>query len=387
MAEEIRGAKALTRVIGRKHRSEVLKLEVDLKHLVSVVDRFYALLGPRHWIFHDRLNVPQVEAILDSSAEEAERKLIEIYRDPEALRFMVMPLNRFTALQRRMHLLDRAVNDYREGRYYSTVLVLLAVMDGFVNDIGNEHRGLHTRSDEEMNAWDSVVGHHMGLTNAHKTFTKMTSKTTDEEVHELYRNGIIHGTITSFDNDVVATKAWNRMFAVADWATSLERREEQPKPKPSWREILAQMSENQKAKQALAMWSPRRLDTTSPGFQEDEVFRETNEYLAFWTKKNYGKMAGYLATITAEETEAATAGVVRSMCADRQLDEYSVLAVGHEAPAICEVDVRLTLSGEQKTAKLRWLRQDAKGNPVAPNQDGEWRIVVWGPQAIVERGS
>jgi hypothetical protein len=29
--------------------------------------------------------------------------------------------------------------------------------------------------------------------------------------------------VVSFDNDVVATKAWNYLFAVADWATSRQK--------------------------------------------------------------------------------------------------------------------------------------------------------------------
>jgi hypothetical protein len=53
------------------------------------------------------------------------------------------------------------------------VLTLLSVMDGFVNDVDHgERRGLHARDADEMGAWDSVVGHHMGLTHAHLSFTK-----------------------------------------------------------------------------------------------------------------------------------------------------------------------------------------------------------------------
>jgi len=48
--------------------------------------------------------------------------------------------------------------------------VLIAVMDGAVNDLepGNR-RGLHTREDHEMVAWDSVTAHHLGLKNAQRS--------------------------------------------------------------------------------------------------------------------------------------------------------------------------------------------------------------------------
>ncbi len=120
---------------------------------------------------------------------------------------MIMPLNRFPAMQSRMDLIEKARVDYQEGRFYSTVLVLLTVMDGFVNELdAHRRRGLHAREPDELNAWDSVVGHHLGLAHAHKTFTKTTSKTSSEPVFELHRHGILHGTLLNYDNPVVAAK-------------------------------------------------------------------------------------------------------------------------------------------------------------------------------------
>lgn len=83
MLEQMRGMKALTLFVGRKHRKGILELERQVEELVSVVDRFYELLGDRHWIFHDRLNVEKVKALLDLPPDEAEKGLIEMYRDDE----------------------------------------------------------------------------------------------------------------------------------------------------------------------------------------------------------------------------------------------------------------------------------------------------------------
>ena len=128
-----------------------------------------------------------------------------------------------------MPLVEHAREDYFNGRYYSVVLVLFSVMDGFVNDVDtSQRRGLHARDPSEMSAWDSVVGHHLGLSHAHAEFTKSTFKTSDEPVVELHRNGIVHGTLVNYDNVVVATKAWNRLFAVADWARSLAKEKAEP---------------------------------------------------------------------------------------------------------------------------------------------------------------
>jgi hypothetical protein len=270
MLEQIRGGKLLTRIIARRVRPDLLKVERDIRELAALVDRFYDLLGSRHWIFHENLNTEKIKGILNLPADQAERALIEIYKDPGTLDFMIRMLIRFSGLRARMRLIESAREDYASGRYYSTVLVLLAAMDGFVNDFEVMHRGLHTRAEEEMVAWDSIVGHHLGLTNAHRTFTKSFSKTSEEEVHELYRNGIMHGNLVNFNNDIVATKAWNRLFAVADWATS---RQKQSKPRSQslrgmsfWPSSGRMKKRRRRLPNGSRTWSPSttRVSMTSP---------------------------------------------------------------------------------------------------------------------------
>jgi hypothetical protein len=384
MLELIRGAKALTRVIARDQRSKVLQVEAELKHLSRLIDGFYALLGDRNWIFHDRLNTDRIAALVGLTADEGERKLIDLYQDHETLEFLVGQLYRFPQLRDRRHLIERAQHDYREGRYYSVVLVLLAVMDGFVNDLDTQsRRGLHTRTAEEMAAWDSVVGHHLGLSNAHKTFGKGFYKASNEEVHELYRNGIMHGMLTNFDNDIVATKAWNRLFAVTDWATSLERQAVPPDPEPTWPELFRKIRENEEAKKALAEWQPRVVTEQESGFTHDPLYTLATDYLTAWLKKNYGRMAQLLSPLVREETERKTAGMVRENCQGFELTGFVVRRLDYEAPAVCEIDVELHLGNETKAARLRWIRTGEDGMAVTPNQPGEWRLISWGPWAMI----
>jgi hypothetical protein len=133
MLEQIQGMKLLTRFVARKERAKLIELERQVEEHVAAVDRFYELLGDRHWIFHDSLNLERVKALLALEPNEAERALIELYRDPEWFRFMKMGLRRFPEMQDRMELIERAARDYSEDRFYSCVLVLLTVVDGFVN--------------------------------------------------------------------------------------------------------------------------------------------------------------------------------------------------------------------------------------------------------------
>ena len=386
LAEQLQGLKALTRFVARDKRAESLQLEQSLDRIVSVVDRFYSLLGSRNWILHDSLSLDTIEAALDLSPDEAEAAFIRHYKDREALAFQIRMLNRFPDLQARMPLIDCARRDYEEGRYYSTVLVLISVMDGFVNDVETGHRrGLHTREPDEMAAWDSVVGHHLGLRNAHRTFTKTFRKRSSDEVYELYRNGIVHGMLTNFDNEVVATKAWNRLFAVADWATAREKVNQEPEPEPTWRELVDQIRANEANRKALDAWQPSTLTTKDPGFGTDAAYGGASHFLESWKAQNYGAMGESLASLSRHGlTDRQTAGRVRDEYSLFELAGFEITKLDFTAPAICEVDVVLTLDGKDQIGRLRWIRENKTGDPCMPNESGEWRLVSWGPMAILD---
>jgi hypothetical protein len=386
MLEQIRGMKLLTRFVARSERQKVLEIEKQIEEHVAVVDRFYELLGDRHWIFHDSLNLETVKALLSLQPEEAERAFIDIYRDPEAFRFMTMSLRRFPAMRDRIELVDKAVRDYRDDRFYACVLVLLTVMDGFVNDLDPaRRRGLHTREPDELAAWDTVVGHHLGLTNAHSTFTKGTYKTSTEPVFELQRHGIVHGMLLNYDNIVVATKAWNRLFAVADWATSIENKNKPREPEPWWGEIIRQISRNEAGKKALAEWQPRKLAATDPDFYDEEVCNRAKTYLDGWKRRNYGAMAALISAAVGEGTPSATARMVRGEFESWNLDDYTFLGSEFEAAAACEINVDLVIDGEVQHARMRWIREDADGMAAVPNEDGTWYLYLWEPWALLNR--
>jgi hypothetical protein len=387
MLEQIRGGKLLTRFVARDQRASLEAVERQLDHLVATVDGFYDLLGDRHWIFHESLNTDLAKGLLAKPADEAEQMLIAHYQDPETLRFMIQRLWHFPEMQARRQMIDRAREDYEAGRYDSTVLSLIPVMDGFVNDVEKDpRRGLHAREDDEMAAWNSAVGHHQGLTLAHRTFTKTFKKTSDEEVHELYRNGIVHGMLTNFNNVVVGTKAWNRLFAVADWALSREKQAIPPEPKPSLRALFGQIAENQRTQRVLDAWQPRTLTPEDPGFEDESIHALAVEVLKAWKAKNYGRMAAQLASLTREDTQGKSAGRVRDEYMLFELEGFRIVRIDFRAAVICEIDVELTIDGETKIGRIRWIRETDGGETAIPgHEDGEWRLMTWGPLAMFHK--
>jgi hypothetical protein len=179
MRQQLKAFRALTFFVMRGKRSEIAELEIRMNEMADRVDAFYDRLGSLHWVFNDWMSTTEIDAILDetSTPEEAEHRLIELYRDPEATKWHLLRLRGVSGLRERHHLLVRAREDYDAGRFDACTLLLISVMDGFVNDFeASKRHGLATRDADEMVAWDSVTGHHLGLTNALKPFLKPIKK-------------------------------------------------------------------------------------------------------------------------------------------------------------------------------------------------------------------
>lgn len=188
---------------------------------------------------------------------------------------------------------------------------MLSIADGFVNELESVHRGLHTRTSEEMSAWDSAISHHKGIGSVQRVVFKTISVTITEPVVELYRHGIMHGTVLNFDNITVATKAWNLLFAVMDWATA-KAKGEAPKPPPkTLMESLKSIAETNKDKKLLAAWSPYMLRKGDAGFEIDAAFVACTDYLEAGKKKNYGKMSQCLANLVVKGHGNAMPKMVR----------------------------------------------------------------------------
>ncbi|MGW6791877.1 hypothetical protein [Streptomyces chartreusis] len=385
MKRQLQGLRGLS-LFSQKQRETMKTLEQQIKGLGDAVDQYYKVLGPRNWIFHDALPVDDITVLLNErpDAEEVEAGLIELYRSPDNLRRMITPLRQLPAMRKRMALIHTAQEDYFSERYYACIHVLLSVMDGFVNEFETVRRGLHAREAEELRAWDSVVGHHMGLTNAHKTFTKGKSTTNEEPVFELYRNGIVHGSILNYNNVVVATKAWNRLFAVADWAQARIKEQQPPPEKASWKEIFAQVAENDKRMRANEAWQPSTLRPGEDGFAEHPAGELTEKFLTAWVAKNYGRMTQAISTEVRQPHGNAMPRLVRIEYGGFDLKSYEVTAIDHTAPAVCLIGVGLRFADDsQQTVNLRWLYEDADGQPIASSLPGVWRLRNWGPMAFM----
>ncbi len=181
------------------------------------------------------------------------------------------------------------------------------------------------------------------------------------------------------------TKAWNRLFAVADWAASMEKKNIEPEAEPTWRELFQQIRKNEEAKRALEEWQPRTLEAGDSELSEEEVFIRAEAYLEAWRAKNYGVMASLISPMLAESTHRGTAGVVRTEFEAWRLDDFTIKRAEFEAAAVCEIDVDLVLGSAVRPARMRWIREAADGVAAMPNDEGTWYLYLWGPWAMLNR--
>lgn len=380
------GFRVLGLLLPKGQRQQLRDLERERKRITHIVDSFYGLLGERNWVFTGDFNLPALDQVISSeSPVTAEKRLIEYYRSGDRIEFPLRQLHRFDAMRPRMPLLQKALRDYESGRYYSSVLVLLSVMDGFVNDLDTATRqGLHARSAEEMVAWDSAAGHHLGLGHAHQTFTKGFYKTDATEVHELFRNGIMHGTLVNFDNDVVATKAWNRLFAVADWADARERQARPVEAKPTLRESIGRWNDIQKQKARLEEWEPYDYELGASAERPSEVASACADFLERWQKKQWGPAGAHFMELGSARSSVGSLAIrAKDLYEGLSLTEWTILRVRHVAAAVAHADVELVVDSTTYRTNLRWVRVDDAGGAATEWQTGRWMLSMYGPSHIL----
>lgn len=381
MYEEMLSAEALATMVMPGMLDEVRTLRRNLTNIANAIDSFYEVLGSRHWVFHESLPMTEIEALTKLEAPTAEAALIEMYQSDMGVHHSVRRLVRFEQMRPRLALVKLAQDDYEAGRYEACTLILLTVMDGFVNDVESSHRGLHTRDSDEMNAWNSVAGHQYGLGHAHRSFTKNFSVRNDEEVFELHRNGIVHGVLTNYGNVVVATKAWNRLFAVGDWAQSLGDAQEPEPTVPTWSETLSTLRITANRQALIAAWNPRTT-TAANGIEGEASVSAAHAFFGTWQRRNFGGMTAFARPYPGEKKHAQT---LKNLFKGYALSGFEITEVELTKPAIALVRATLTINGTDVSSESRWSYEGADGHSLVESEPGgHWRLVFAQPDMFAD---
>lgn len=387
MRLQLKAFKALTLFVMRDKRDELSDIERQMSDLADTVDAFYARLGARHWIFNDWMNLTAVQDLLNetSTADDAERRLIEMYRDQDTARIRMLQLRNVPGLRERHHQLERAREDYNAGRFDSCAMTLITVMDGFVNDFeADQRKGLAARDPDDMVAWDSVVGHHLGLTNAMKPFLKTIKKRVDDEVFELHRHGIVHGSVVNFNNVTVATKAWNMLFAVVDWSKQTTKLAIPKEETPTLRETVSRLGEHGRRKRARDTFVPSELPSSDPSFAKNDVIRQTELFFEAWTRGQWGRIVPLIPSQLVEsKSNGEAAGSARGWFERSTISDARLDKVEYTQSSVAEVWGEATIDNRSGILRLRWVRWNEDGDLAIEGEEGTWRLAVIAPNTYL----
>lgn len=234
-------------------------------------------------------------------------------------------------------------------------------------------------------------------------FTVGRNKTNTVEISIPYRNGILHGRDLGYANKKVAAKAWAAMFAIRDWAVALRKNgklPQDPEPKLGFIESLKGLvntvkdyeehkKKHKSTMQKIGDWKSRNMklgvDFQANSVSNDLTFGSPEkcaiEFIEYWEKKNFGKMASYLDYRSSyKESQGKLAGKMREQFSPFVLNSFELIEIKDQSPAISEIIVRVNIiEGEHKKAKdlpLRLIYENSEGSPSARGEEEyEWKIM------------
>lgn len=366
----------------------------QIEEMSQIPDRFNHIFASRGWITYDLLNLEVAKAAIakaeSGDIDGAETDLANYY-SAETVRWKLQTMYGIHAFRPRIPLAQKALVDYEEERYHACVPVVLALLDGLVNELHEKRRGFFAEA-VELTAWDSISAHSRGLNVLIAIFQKGRYATTTEPISIPYRNGIMHGMDLSYDNKMVAAKTWAALFATRDWALKAENGliEAPPEePKTTWNELLQQVRENQVIKEKLEQWRPRNIivgvDVPKSGapdlFTDGTPEKRLAEYLIFWKKKNYGYMAQCLSAKLGPPLKEAPIRI-RKIFESKILNSFEFTLIRDSAAAISIISTELVFEeyGEEvkKSLEFRLIYENSKGEAeMRDNPNSEWKIINW----------
>jgi len=360
-----------------------------MKQYTEYPAKFNRYFSKEGWLAHDSLDFSVLKQIVDeyeARGRDAATKMLLDYYGPENLADKLFFFIGVEELRVRKRFIELVLEDYKAKRYHAVVPLLLMIMDGAVNDAAG--KGLHAEG-INLDAWDSLTTADGAINDIKAIFQRSRKKTRTEEIAFPYRNGILHGMDLGYDNRVVAAKSWCFLFIVRDWIAAKTSEPDRRKTfdeethTPTFREIADTMAKTQQLKQAVAVWSPRKI---SEGYlrelnqnlvaNADTPEHAVLQFLEFWKKGNYGSMAElFWSRITADRERYARE--VRLQFSHIDLGSYSIHRIVDEAPAITVTFVTLNDStDESQCAKFRMIYEDENGDAAARAMlGGTWRVV------------
>ncbi|MGD6964072.1 hypothetical protein ACQCVB_17795 [Fictibacillus phosphorivorans] len=372
----------------------------QFKELVNTVDKFNNFFANKGWIAYETLSFELMKKCVklaeSGKSNDAEKELISYFTDRENVSFLATRLKSIEEFKPRRELLMNALDDHFSGRYYASVPLFLMLIDGFVNEF--ERYGFFAEK-VDLNVWDTIAAHESGLGTVAKIFGKSRKKTTNEEITLPYRNGILHGRDLGYGNVQVSSKALATLLSLSDWAKGIKEGKKgitkdyvSPTIEESSEQIASALElwqESRKEREFMDDWKPREvavgvdipLNGDSSEYGEDTPEKAVIEYLGYIQTGNYGNLAKMTTKMFGKGlADKKLAGKLRELFVGKSLINYELVGVTDSAPAISEIEAKLTfdINGKEveHTRVFRVIYEDEDSNTVARGyKKANWKVM------------
>ena len=409
-AKKLRGERAVASAIlnicklfGMKFNNmpDIKAMRKELDDLAKLPDEFNSFFAEKGWIAYESFRVPTmqiaVELMKQGDVESAENEILSYYKDFSNIRMMIVAKgNMLEAYKPRKHLVLNALEEYENGRYYTCVPLLLIIIDGIVNDISKEAGFFAEKTN--LTSWDSIAGHHTGLSKLKTIYNQSRKKTNNDEIRMPFRNGIMHGRDLNFDNVYVAAKCWGCLGAIIDWGQDIANGKKSAPPiqqkslKESWNEMKDSWKSYEKNKQAgenlnkkIEKWEPREFysdvmgveNLNSTDLPKLSPEKKVVEFLELWKKKNYGFMADCTWYNQKFEPRKNKIAEIKSIVNNKSLLNYRIVNTMDEAPVISEIyiDMGINYNGQKFDKQIKFRMIYEGESVIHGDEGGEWKII------------
>ncbi len=205
----------------------IKELSRSTKAIATIADKFNSIFSSYGWIATEDMSIPMMEQAITifsrEGIEKAENFLCKSFDDD----YFSLHSPRMQAIwvwkdTPRPRLLNLAYNDHKQGRYYASIPVVLAQIDGLCYDT-NEKSFFDKKS--SLIIKNTVAAHETGLQRLSKKISKGNGeiKTRTDPLSFPYRHGILHGRELAYDNELVSTKCFFMLFALRPWALKCQQ--------------------------------------------------------------------------------------------------------------------------------------------------------------------
>ena len=374
-------------------RAEDLAKQVD--EMTAIPDKFNELFSDKGWILFDSMSLDLAKQAIEIAEKDgldiADEFLVE-YFSPSWVEERLNWLKFIAGFRERFALAQFALEDYKAGRFYASVLLTLSLIDGWVcelNIVDFQRQGFFSDKSQLL-AWDSISAHPKGLAKLKEVFGKSRMMTRTDEIQIPFRHGIVHGMDLGYNNKYVAAKCWAALFAVKDWAiktarSELKPPEFEPKVEKTLWESIESYQKVQKEIEQLKQWEPRLVvvgkDIPAQGeigeYPPNSPERKMVEFLTYWLKGNYG----YMAKCYAPMMQMLPASV-RESFEQSKLIQYELLEITEITSATADIKVKAKIEKDKvevdSILEFRLVCNSQDGDlAYLQTNDTAWGIATW----------